>query len=107
MGRAYNPDGIKERLEDGEIEITGEELESLKPSVFIEVTDRDAYSRYAEEQTIGELFGRGVISFEEYVSLLRDDSIVPKAKLMEIIEKRKAGGENNEMQKMSDGNAQG
>ncbi|MBQ2753113.1 MAG: hypothetical protein IJF29_03220 [Firmicutes bacterium] len=107
LWRAYNPDGIKERLEDGEIEITGEELESLKPSVFIEVTDRDAYSRYAEEQTIGELFGRGVISFEEYVSLLRDDSIVPKAKLMEIIEKRKAGGENNEMQKMSDGNAQG
>ncbi len=103
LWRAYNPDGIKERFEDGEIEITGEMLEALSFGVFIEVTDKDAYSRFAEEQTIGELFGRGAISFEEYVSLLRDDSIVPKAKLMEILEKRKAGGDMNEMQNMSDG----
>jgi len=107
LWRAYNPDGIRERLEDGEIEISGEMLESLRFGIFIEVTDRDAYSKYAEEQAIGELFGRGAISFEEYVSLLRDDSTVPKARLMEIIEKRKAGGDSNEMRKMSDGDAQG
>jgi len=105
--RAYNPDGIKESDNEGEIEVTGGMLEELEFNVFIDVTDRDAYSRYAEEQAIGELFGRGAISFEEYVSLLREDSIVPKAKLMEVIEKRaKDGGEKDEMRKMRNGNAQ-
>ena len=71
---AYNPDGLKEKTKEGDIFISAEVMDGLSFAITIDVTDKDAYSRYAEEQAVGELFARGAISFEEYVSLLREDS---------------------------------
>lgn len=86
--RAYNPDGLRETTDDEEIYISPDVLEGLKFNVKVDVTDKDAYSRYAEEQSIANLFGMGAITLEEYVELLSEDSIVPKAKLQEIISNR-------------------
>lgn len=112
--RAYNPNGIREFTEEGEIFIPAEVLDRLRVNVRIDVCDKDAYSRYAEEQSLSNLFGMKAITFEEYVDTLSDDSIVPKAKLKEIIARRKAyaalqsgGGMGNEMQGMRSGDVSG
>lgn len=115
--RAYNPNGIREFTEQGEIFIPAEVLERLRVNVKIDVCDKDAYSRYAEEQSLGNLFNMQAITFEEYVDTLSDDSIVPKAKLKNIIAKRQEraleqqalmqGGMGNEMQGMRGGDVPG
>ena len=117
--RVYNTSGIFEITEDGAIYITPQELENLRFNVKVDVCDKDPYSRYAEESALGNLFSMQAITFEEYVSLLSDDSIVPKAKLTGLIEKRRQdqlkqmatqmtqGGNAYEMQNMRDGNVQG
>ena len=115
--RAYNPNGIREFTEQGEIFIPAEVLERLRVNVKIDVCDKDAYSRYAEEQSLGNLFNMQAITFEEYVDTLSDDSIVPKAKLKNIIAKRQEraleqqalmqGGMENEMQGMRGGDVPG
>ena len=89
-------------------------MDRLRVNVRIDVCDKDAYSRYAEEQSLSNLFGMKAITFEEYVDTLSADSIVPKAKLKEIIARRKAyaalqsgGGMGNEMQGMRSGDVSG
>ena len=90
LWRAYNPEGLSDVTKDGEVFIAPDVLENLKFNIKVDVTDKDAYSRYAEEQSIANLFGMQAITFEEYVSMLSEDSIVPKAKLEKIIADRMA-----------------
>lgn len=86
--RAYNPEGLNETTDEGSVYIAPDVMEGLKFNIKVDVTDKDSYSRYAEEQSIANLFGMGAITFEEYVELLGEDSIVPKAKLQQIIANR-------------------
>lgn len=88
LWRAYNPNGLTETTDDGDVYIAPDVMEGLKFNVKVDVTDKDSYSRYAEEQTLANLFGMQAITFEEYVSMLSEDSIVPKAKLEKVIAER-------------------
>ena len=58
---AYNPNGINYK---GEI-IPIESLEMLKPSVKIDVSQDNAWSKLAEQQWIDKMFERQQITFEE------------------------------------------
>lgn len=70
-------------------------LEQLKASVRIDVTPKSVYDRFAQEQTIENLMMQGffnaqrVSELEIYASLLDDDSVAPKVKIMEAVEKIK------------------
>lgn len=90
LWRAYNPDGLREVVDGTEVFVSAQTMENLKFNIKVDVTDKDAYSRYAEEQSLANLFGMQAITFEEYVSMLSEDSIVPKAKLEKIIADRVA-----------------
>lgn len=98
----YSDDGVnlEEEITDPN---TGEEtvvlvnvpqvtLEQLKTSVKIDVTPKGVYDKFAQEQTIENLMIRGffaaqrVSELETYVSVLDDDSVAPKMKIMEAIE---------------------
>ena len=68
---------------------TALELNGLRPIIRVDATSVTPFSRYAREETLSKLFERDVISFEEYVDSLDDDSSVPKARLLEILKKRK------------------
>ena len=80
--------------ETGEKEVSVEQIpfelmQKLKVSVKVNVSQTDAYSILAMEQMWDALFEKQAITFEEWVSGLSDNSKYNKAKLEEIIKKRK------------------
>ena len=96
----YAVDGVN--LEEVETDqMTGEEvvnvvnvpqsvLEQLQAFVKIDVTPKGVYDKFAQEQTIENMFINGMFGierlpeFEAYIDALDDDSVAPKAKLKEI-----------------------
>lgn len=93
-----NPDGkkivINHKDDDGneitKVEILNQELlKRLKVSTKVEVAPTDPYSLYAQEQMWENLFVSGNIDFEEYVSGLPNNTRSNKAKLQELLRKRK------------------
>jgi hypothetical protein len=77
------------------VRVPQETLEQLQATVKIDVTPKGVYDRFAQEQTIENLFLQGMFSierlpeFEAYVESLDDDSVAPKMKLMKILERMK------------------
>ncbi len=62
----------------------------------IDVSPIDPYSRLSRQLSLDNLFNKGAITFDEYVSLIDDTSAVPKADLERILEKRKGDANVNE-----------
>lgn len=92
---AYNPDGLPVlyRADDG-TEITetipADELRAMDVDVRVDVSPKNPFSKLAHEAALLQLFQAGAITFPEYVEALDEDSNVPKDKLMDILEKRRA-----------------
>ena len=70
-------------------------LAELKASVNIDITPKGVYDRFAQEQTIENLLTAGFFTaqrlseLEAYASVLDDDSVAPKVKILEVIEHMK------------------
>lgn len=70
-------------------------MEQLQATVKIDITPKSVYDRFAQEQTLENLLVQGMFSiqrlpeFEAYVEALDDDSVAPKQKLMDILERMK------------------
>ena len=70
-------------------------LEQLKATVKIDVTPKGVYDKFAQEQTIENLLLQGFFhvqrlsELEVYESILPDDSVAPKMKIKEAIERMK------------------
>jgi hypothetical protein len=68
-------------------------LEQLQATVKIDVTPKGVYDRFAQEQTIENMFVQGMFGvqrlseFEAYIDALDDDSVAPKRKLERIAKK--------------------
>lgn len=68
-----------------------EALRQVQASVKIEVTPKSVYDRFAQEQTIENLMMNGLFhpervnELEIYANLLDDDSVAPKAKILEAV----------------------
>lgn len=104
MWVVYTPDGIV--LEDMERdEQSGEEytqlitvpasvMKELQGSVKIDITPKGAFDKYAQELSLENLLNGGYFSMQRlpelklYVSALSDDSVMPKQKLLSIIEEQ-------------------
>lgn len=69
-------------------QITVEMLQELQATVRVDITPKSPYDKFAVEQSIENLFMSEKISFEEYVKLLPEDSVMPKQQLQIIIEDR-------------------
>ena len=97
----YSEDGIdmEEEVtdENGEKTVQVENvpqsaLQQLQATVKIDVTPKGVYDKFAQEQTIENLLIQGffnaqrVAELEAYASVLDDDSVAPKMKIMEAIE---------------------
>ena len=97
----YSSDGLKleETIKDpntGEettqiINIPQETLKELQASVKVDITPRGALDKYAQEISIENMFKAGMFNAQKlpelkvYVSLLDDDSVMPKEKMEEAI----------------------
>lgn len=105
MIKTYNPDGLSVEIEEVD-ETSGEKytviekidgitLQELQASVRIDITPKSAYDKYAQERSIENLFVKGMFSpqmlgqLEFYLQCLDDDSVMPKQKLLERVEKEK------------------
>lgn len=77
------------------IRIPQQILESLKLNIKIDVTPKSAFDKYAQEASIENLTQSQLFLpqnqqlLEDYVSLLDDDSTMPKGKLLELVKRRK------------------
>ena len=108
---AYNPDGLQViyRDEDGaEVAdvIPAEELRAMDVDVRVDVSPKNPFSKLAHEASLLQLFQAQAISFPEYVEALDEDANVPRDKLMNILEKRKAAEEAEAAQAMAQLTAQ-
>ena len=63
-------------------------LRRLAPTVKVDVSPGDPYSRFAREQALNEALKAGHITFEEYVSALDDRSGAPRQKFEGILKRR-------------------
>lgn len=67
-------------------------MQQIQASVKIDVTPKGVYDKFAQEQTLENLFVQGMFNiqrlseFKAYVKALDDDSVAPKMKLEQIIE---------------------
>lgn len=98
MWKAYKIDGMQIMYEqdDGQgntVEVPGvlpyEILNRLDANIKVDITPKSPYDRFAQEQSIESLMNAGIITFEEYVEALPEDSVMPKYVLENIIKKRK------------------
>lgn len=70
-------------------------IEMLQATVKIDITPKSVYDRFAQEQTIENLMVQGFFNaqrvgeLEIYGELLDDDSVAPKVKIKEAVEKIK------------------
>ena len=68
-------------------------LQQLQPTVKIDVTPKGVYDKFAQEQTIENLLLNGLFTSQRvgelkaYAEALDDDSVAPKMKILEIIER--------------------
>ena len=98
----YSTDGINMEEVDTDPQ-TGEEvvtlvnvpqsvLERLQATVKIDITPKGVYDKFAQEQTIENLLLNGLFHVDRvselpaYASVLDDDSVAPKTKILEVIE---------------------
>ncbi len=103
---AFNPNGLNYEgsLEDSADPmlqntpdiIPIEQVESIRPSVRVDVSQDNAWSKLAEQQWLDNVFERQQITFEEYVELCNSNA-VPKAKLQAVLEKRQAMQQEQQM----------
>ena len=70
-------------------------LRALQASVKVDVTPKSPLDRYAQEQTIENLFVQGLLTpqrvgeLEVYANMLDDDSVAPKQKILDAVDKIK------------------
>ena len=70
-------------------------LRELQATVKIDITPKSVYDKFAQEQTIENLFVNGLLApnrvgeLEIYAELLDDDSVAPKLKIKEAVERIK------------------
>jgi hypothetical protein len=68
-------------------------LEELQATVKVDITPKSAYDKYAQERSIENLFVKGMFNpqmlgqLKFYLECLDDDSVMPKQKLLEQVNK--------------------
>ncbi len=99
---AYYPVGLT--VEEQKLIGSRQMLCKIAPTVRIEVSPTDPYSKYAQEQAVAEALRAGYITFEEYVTLLDPKANSPKSKFEEVLRRRKVSKElGGEMEVRLDG----
>ncbi len=88
----YNPEGVVISAGQGSMQydLTVDPilLWAMRVDIKTDISSASPFSKYAQQQAIDNLFTTGAITFEEYVSLLDGTSVLPKARLEELLAAR-------------------
>lgn len=87
--------------------ISAEELSNLKLNIKIDITPHSAYDKFAQEQSLENLMMNQLITFEEYVKALSEDSVMPKTKLEKILKDREEAKQQIQQMQMQANALQG
>lgn len=74
------------------VEVMKASLEALQPVVKVDITPKGAFDKYAQEQSVENLLTAGMFNSQRipelklYIKTLDDDSVMPKQKLLDMIE---------------------
>lgn len=101
----FNSDGITFEYEDENgqkipVTLAQKDLEGLKPTVMIDVSPDNQWTKLAEQQSLDTLLQLGQITLEEYIECTPENSSVPKGKLQQVMNKREAQQMQMEQQMM-------
>ena len=108
----YDPDGFTEEQvvetqdpQTGEViqtteqvPVPYEEIIKLRPTVRIDVSQDNRWTKLAEQQAADQLLNNQQIGFSEWVELCAENGPIPKSKLLKIVEQREQ--QRQEMQQM-------
>lgn len=96
----YNPNGFEVLVEKTnprtgekykELEkVTKAELDMMKPSIRVDTSQDNPWTKEAEQNWLDGVLEKGHISFEEYIEASPAHGIVPKNKMLALLETRKA-----------------
>ena len=98
----YDPDGFTEEqtvqtqdpqtgeilTETQEVPVPYEEIIKLRPTVRIDVSQDNRWTKLAEQQAADQLLNNQQIGFSEWVELCAENGPIPKSKLLKIVEQR-------------------
>lgn len=98
----YDPDGFTEEqvqqvtnpetgeitTETVEVPVPYEEVIKLRPTVRIDVSQDNRWTKLAEQQAADQLLNNQQIGFSEWVELCAENGPIPKSKLLKIVEQR-------------------
>ena len=70
--------------------ITKKELDEMKPDIRIDTSQDNPWTKEAEQNWLDGVLEKQHITFEEYINASPDHGIIPKNKMLAIIEARKA-----------------
>ena len=98
----YDPDGFTEEqtqqitnpetgeitTETVEVPVPYEEIVKLRPTVRIDVSQDNRWTKLAEQQAADQLLNNQQIGFSEWVELCAENGPIPKSKLLKIVEQR-------------------
>lgn len=70
-------------------EVPLQELEKLEPDIRIDVSQDTPWTKEARQQTLDNLLQQQHLTFEEYIKVLPENSIVPKNEILKLLEERK------------------
>lgn len=71
-----------------EVPVPYEELIKLRPTVRIDVSQDNRWTKLAEQQAADQLLNNQQIGFSEWVELCAENGPIPKSKLLKIVEQR-------------------
>lgn len=98
MWKTYEVNGMSVMFEEKDTQgniievpgqITYEELIKLEPNIKVDITPTSPFDRFAQEQSVENLFMADKITFEEYAEALPEGSKMSKNVLEKIIQTRK------------------
>lgn len=69
--------------------ISYDKLNALKPNIKIDITPKSPYDKLAQEQSMENLLMNQMITFDEWVNTLDDDSMINKPKLEKLLKDRR------------------
>lgn len=104
MWICYHPDGMKLEYEKDGNEISyivpQRILRKMQFNIRVDISPVNPFSKYAREQALENALSNNYITFEEFVSVLDEDSTSPKGKFEDVMKKRlKNSSETPEIKK--------
>ena len=113
MWLVYEPNGFEvtmKEIDEGtgqEVEVvrkvTKEDLDNLKPSIRIDTSQDNPWTKEAEQNWLDGVLDKQHISYEEYIEASHEHGIVPKNKMKELMKKREALAQAQQEQAMING----